>query len=142
MGDQATGQAQTPPYAVKGVSRSEAVQNLANHVFGGQPPAGGKFTMDVDQLNDAIKQWNDLLVELRKDEFTAQPMVNIQAAGSPLDQVGKIFVDAANASGNAYIKANRAQQKFVSDYIEKLTAVRDGHTQADQAAADQLNKKA
>jgi hypothetical protein len=136
------GQAQPPPGTTVGASRSEAIQSLAAHMFGGPPPGGGTFTMDVDQLNDTIKQWNDLLVQLREDEIKAQPMANVQAAGSPLDQAGKNFVDAANASGHAYITANRAQQKFVSNYIEKLTAVRDGHTQADQTAADQLNKKA
>jgi hypothetical protein len=138
MGDQTTGPAQTPPHAVKGVG--EAVQDLANHVFGGLPPSGGKFTMDVDQLNDTIKQWNDLLIQLRSDAKTAGPMASVSAAGSPLDQAGQAFVDAANASGVAFLKANKAQQDFVTEYIEKLTTVRDGHVEADQTGADHLKK--
>jgi hypothetical protein len=106
MGDQATGQAQTPP---------NAVQDLAMHVFGGLPPTGGKFTMDTDQLNDAIKQWNDLLGELREDARVGREMGGLNAAGSPLED-------------------------FVTGYITKLTAVRDGHTEADQAGADHLKK--
>jgi len=140
MGDQANGQAQTPPYAVKGVGRSETVQDLAKHVFGGLPPSGGQFTMDVDQLNDAIKQWNDLLDQLRDDARKGRRMVGLSAAGSPLDQAGQGFVDAANASGLAFMKANQAQQDFVTEYITKLTAVRDGHVQADQDGAVQLKK--
>ncbi|QUQ72035.1 hypothetical protein [Kutzneria sp. CA-103260] len=140
MGDQANGQAQTPPHAVKGVGRSEAVQALANHVFGGLPPSGGKFTMAPDQLNDTIKQWNDLLDQLQTDARRGQGMVGLSAAGSPLDQVGQAFVNAANASGIAYLKANKAQQDFVTEYITKLTAVRDGHVQADQDGADHLKK--
>jgi hypothetical protein len=66
MGDQTSGPAQTSPHAVKGVG--EAVQDLANHVFGGLAPSGGKFTMNVDELNATIKQWNDLLAQLREDE--------------------------------------------------------------------------
>ncbi|GAA3438203.1 hypothetical protein [Kutzneria kofuensis] len=140
MGDQAAGQAQTPPNVVKGASRSEAIQDLAKHVFGGLPPSGGKFTMDVDQINDAIKQWSGLLAQLREDAVKGRRMVGLTAAGSPLDQAGQAFVNAANASGTAYIKANQAQQDFVSDYIRKLTAVRDGHAEADQAGADHLKK--
>lgn len=140
MGDQATGQAQTPPNVVKGFTRSEAIQDLAQHVFGGLPPTGGKFTMDPDELNDAIKQWNDLLVQVRDDARTGQRMTGINAAGSPLDQAGQAFVDAANASGIAYLKANKAQQNFITDYITKLTAVRDSHVQADQDGADHLKK--
>lgn len=140
MGDQATGQAQTPPNVVKGFTRSEAIQDLAQHVFGGLPPTGGKFTMDPDELNDAIKQWNDLLMELREDAELGRGMVGISAAGSPLDQAGQAFADAANASGIAYLKANKAQQDFVTEYITKLVAVRDGHVQADQDGAVQLKK--
>jgi hypothetical protein len=140
MGDQATGQAQTPPNIVKGFSRSEAIKDLAQHVFGGLPPSGGKFTMDVDQLNDAIKQWNDLLIQLRQDARVGIGMTGLSAAGSPLDQAGQAFVEAANASGLAYLKANKAQQDFVTEYITKLTAVRDGHVQADQDGAVQLKK--
>ncbi|MEV6605962.1 hypothetical protein [Kutzneria sp. NPDC051319] len=140
MGDQATGQAQTPPNVVKGFTRSEAIQDLAQHVFGGLPPTGGKFTMDPDELNDAIKQWNDLLAELTEDAAAGRKMVGLTAAGSPLDQAGQAFVDAANASGTAYLKANKAQQAFVTEYITKLTAVRDGHVEADQTGADHLKK--
>jgi hypothetical protein len=140
MGDQATGQAQTPPNEVKGFTRSEAIQALATHVFGGLPPTGGKFTMDAAELNDAIKQWTDLLTELRKDVETGRVMASVSAPGSPLDQAGKAFVDAANASGIAYLKANKAQQDFVTEYITKLTAVRDGHVEADQTGADHLKK--
>jgi hypothetical protein len=140
MGDQATGQAQTPPNEVRGFTHSEAIQALATHVFGGLPPSGGKFTMDTDQLNDAIKQWNDLLIELREDARVGREMGGLHAAGSPLDQAGQAFVDAANASGIAFLKANKAQQDFVTDYITKLTAVRDGHVEADQAGADHLKK--
>jgi hypothetical protein len=131
MGDQATGQAQTPP---------NAVQDLATHVFGGLPPTGGKFTMDTDQLNDAIKQWNDLLIELRHDAQMGIGMTGLSAAGSPLDQAGKTFVEAANASGLAYLKANKAQQDFITEYITKLIAVRDGHVEADEDGAVQLKK--
>jgi len=140
MGDQPSGQAQTPPNEVRGFTRSEAIQALATHVFGGLPPSGGKFTMDTDQLNDAIKQWTDLLDQVVADARTGQRMAGLTAAGSPLDQAGQIFVDAANASGIAYLKANKAQQDFITDYISKLTAVRDGHTEADQAGADHLKK--
>jgi hypothetical protein len=140
MGDQATGQAPTPPNEVRGFTRSEAIQALATHVFGGLPPSGGKFTMDPDQLNEAIKQWNDLLNQVVADARTGQRMVGLTAAGSPLDQVGQTFVNAANASGIAYLKANKAQQDFITDYITKLTAVRDGHMEADQAGADHLKK--
>ncbi|HEY0494460.1 MAG TPA: hypothetical protein VGD48_01885 [Kutzneria sp.] len=131
MGDQATGQAQTPP---------NAVQDLAMHVFGGLPPTGGKFTMDTDQLNDAIKQWNDLLDQVVADAQTGQRMTGLNAPGSALDQAGQVFVNAANASGVAYLKANKAQQDFITDYINKLTAVRDGHLEADQAGAGHLKK--
>lgn len=140
MGDQPTGQAQTPPNEVRGFTRSEAIQALATHVFGGLPPSGGKFTMDTDQLDDAIKQWNDLLIELREDAQMGIGMTGLSAAGSPLDQAGQRFVEAANASGLAYLKANKAQQDFVTEYITKLVAVRDGHVQADQDGAVQLKK--
>jgi hypothetical protein len=140
MGDQPSGQAQTPPNEVRGFTRSEAIQALATHVFGGLPPSGGKFTMDTDQLNDAIKQWNDLLGQLRQDEAQGRLMTGLNAPGSPLDQAGKAFVDAANASGVAFLKANRAQQNFATDYITKLTAVRDGHVEADQTGADHLKR--
>lgn len=140
MGDQPTGQAQTPPNEVRGFTRSEAIQALATHVLGGLPPSGGKFTMDTDQLDDAIKQWNDLLIELREDAQMGIGMTGLSAAGSPLDQAGQKFVEAANASGLAYLKANKAQQDFVTEYITKLVAVRDGHVQADQDGAVQLKK--
>jgi hypothetical protein len=138
MGDQTTGAGANAAHAVKGVG--EAVQDLANHVFGGLPPSGGKFTMDVDELNDTIKQWSDLLEQLRLDEAQGRLMTGLTAAGSPLDQAGKAFVDAANASGIAFLKANRAQQDFVTEYVAKLTAVRDGHVEADQTGADRLKK--
>jgi hypothetical protein len=96
--------------------------------------------MDTDQLNDAIKQWNDLLGQLRLDEAQGRLMTGLSAPGSPLDQAGKAFVDAANASGVAFLKANRAQQDFATDYINKLTAVRDGHIEADHDGAVQLKK--
>jgi len=140
MGDQPSGQAQTPPNEVRGFTRSEAIQALATHVFGGLPPSGGKFTMDTDQLNDAIKQWNDLLIELRQDATKGAPMASVSAAGTPLDQAGQAFVEAANASGVAYLKANKAQQDFITEYINKLVAVRDGHVEADHDGAVQLKK--
>ena len=140
MGDQATGQAQTPPNVVKGFTRSEAIRDLAQHVFAGLPPTGGKFTMDVDELNAAIKQWNDLLMDLRQDTETGRVMASVGAAGSPLDQAGQKFVDAAVASGIAFLKANKAQQDFVTGYIAKLMAVRDSHVEADQTSADHLKK--
>lgn len=144
MSDQASGQAQTPPPipGTPGTGVGDAIGDLAMHMFGGPPPGGGKFTMDVDQINDTIKQWSQLRDKLRADAEDGKLMVGINAAGGPLDEAGKAFVDAANASGAAYLKANRAQQEFITGYIRKLTAVRDGHVQTDQASADQLNKKA
>jgi hypothetical protein len=96
--------------------------------------------MDTDQLNDAIKQWNDLLDQVVADAQTGQRMTGLNAPGSALDQAGQVFVNAANASGVAYLKANKAQQDFITDYINKLTAVRDGHLEADQAGAGHLKK--
>jgi len=144
MSDQG-GQAQTPPTPQVGASRSEAIrdaaiQALSMHVFGGPPPGSGKFTMDIDQMNASLKQWSQFLVNLEKDAQTARPMVQVKPAGSNLDEAGKSFADGANKSGQTYISANLAAQRYVKGYIDKLTSVLNAHTEVDQSNAQQFNR--
>lgn len=140
MSDQG-GQAQTPPIpGTTGPSREEAIQALAMHVFGGPPPGGGKFTMDPDEMKDAIKRLGQLLHNLQQDGQNARPMVQVKSPGSELDLMGKMFADRANESGQAYIDANLAAQRYVKEYIDKLTAVLNAHTEVEQSNAQQFNQ--
>jgi hypothetical protein len=124
-----------------GASRSEAIANLAMGLFGGLPPGGGKFTFNAEQLTDEIKKWSQLLDDLKEDARIALPMTMVKPAGSPLDKPGQGYTDTINASGQAYLRSNKQSQDFVSDYIQKLTAVRDGHVQTERANTDDLKKK-
>ncbi|MFI9384971.1 hypothetical protein [Kutzneria sp. NPDC052558] len=144
MSDQG-GQAQTPPTPQVGASRSPAIREaaihaLSMHVFGGVSPGGGKFTMDIDQMNASLKQWSQFLEKLQEDARTARPMTQVKPAGSDLDAAGKSFADGANRSGQAYVNANLAAQRYVKGYIDKLTVVLNAHTEVDQSNAQQFNQ--
>jgi hypothetical protein len=105
------------------------------------PAAGGKFSINAEQMAVEIPKWEQLLADLQDDYQIGTRMTQIKVPGSAKDVISPLYIDKANASGRAFLEHNRAMQNFASDYIAKMKTALAQHVQAEQANTDAMKRQ-
>lgn len=99
------------------------------------PAGGGGFEFKAAELDEVIRQWEDLRDSLRTDEQDAELMANVEPPGREF--ASDDFTRYANPSGKAFLAANKRMQAYVDEYIEALRSARERiATQDEQALAE------
>jgi hypothetical protein len=99
---------------------------------------GGGYKFSPDELQEIIKEWTGIRDDLRELQKTAQRMVRVRPPGN--EDASNRFAEAANNSGNAYLKHNQEMQDYVSSYIKKLQAALDSYRNTEHDIAGSANR--
>ncbi|AHI00055.1 hypothetical protein GCM10010174_81670 [Kutzneria viridogrisea] len=114
---------------------------MPDHVVAPAPEQPvGCFAFTEDEFQAVIKQWRDLLHELKQAERAARPMSSVRPAAD--EPVSRFVATITNDSGRAYLKHNREAQRFVSEFLAKLTQAHQVYLDAEQNGTDGLRRAA
>jgi len=80
--------------------------------------AGGGYEFDPEKIDDVIRQWQDLKVDLEHDRNDAKVMATVKAPGKEF--ASGDFAKSANPSGKAFLEQNARMQDYVKKYIDAL----------------------
>jgi hypothetical protein len=103
--------------------------------------SGGKFSIDVEQMQAELPKWQQLLDDLKADYFNGTRMSGIEVPGGSKDSISSPYISNANLAGQAFLQHNRQMQDFVSSYIAKIQTALGIHVQTEQENVNQLNRQ-
>ena len=104
----------------------------------GYGKAGG-YKFDADQVDGVIKQWEDLLHDLRQDKALADQVAEVKPPGDEV--ASKRFVhDGAGPSGRSLQDENQKMIDYVNNYITALRAAKNKITVEEQQHQDTLKQ--
>lgn len=104
------------------------------------PAGGGGFLFKVEELDQVIKDWEDLHLALTDDEIDARAMAQVQPPGNEFASAD--FAGRANPSGKAFLEANERMRDYVMQYIEALKKARKKISTQDEQAREDVNNAA
>jgi hypothetical protein len=92
--------------------------SMSSPATGSGGAAGGGFEFDPAKIDDVIRQWQDLQVDLKQDANDARAMAMVKAPGKEF--ASSDFEKSANPSGKAFLEQNTRMQDYVKKYIDAL----------------------
>ncbi|WP_377395589.1 hypothetical protein [Prauserella oleivorans] len=105
---------------------------------GGGAGGGGGYTFTPEEIDEVIRQWEDLREGLEDDEREAENVANVQAPGREF--ASGDFQQAANPSGEALVQQTRRMKQYVEMYIAKLKEAKAGTEAQNEHARDEIKK--
>jgi hypothetical protein len=114
---------------------------LVTEKSAGTGGASGGYTFSPEEIDGIIRKWEDLLEELRADEWNAQVLEQVQPPGEEF--ASGDFHRVAKPSNQMAVEQYRRMQEYVKAYIEALrkakeaTQTTDENMQSDIAKAGQ-----
>jgi hypothetical protein len=101
---------------------------------GGYGPGGG-YKFNDDEIDGVIKQWEDMLTDLRNDLDHANTIAYVQAPGD--EPASNAFIqNGANPSGQSLLGEHQQMVDYTVNFITALRAAKNKITVAEQQAAD------
>jgi hypothetical protein len=105
---------------------------------GGYGPAGG-YKFSADEVDGVIKQWEDLLTDVRADLAQARIIANVKAPGD--EPASNAFIEnGANPSGQSLLDEHQQMVDYTSNFLTALRAAKNKISVAEQEAADAAKK--
>ncbi|WP_336162018.1 hypothetical protein [Amycolatopsis sp. VC5-11] len=96
---------------------------------------GGGYKFSEDEIDSVIKQWEDLLDDLKNDLDSAERIANVQAPGD--EPASNLYVkQGAGPSGESLKQQHKAMVDYTVNFITALRAAKNKITVAEQQAAD------
>jgi hypothetical protein len=100
-------------------------------------PGGYKFS--DDEVDSVIKQWEDLLTDLRNDRLKATQIAEVLPPGD--EPASHNFVETGvNPSGQSLKDEHQAMYDYVNNYITALHAAKNKISVAEQQNRDAMNQ--
>ncbi|MDT8911013.1 hypothetical protein [Amycolatopsis sp. PS_44_ISF1] len=106
---------------------------------GGYGPAGG-YKFSADEVDGVIKQWENLLVEARKDLEHARTVANVKAPANEFAS-DDFIAKGANPSGQSLLEQHQRMVDYTTNFITALKAAKNKIAVAEQEAADAADIK-
>lgn len=96
--------------------------------------SGGGYVFTEEEVDGLIKEWEDLLLELQTDEQHAENIRGVKGPGKEF--ASGDFQEAANKSGDLFLKQYDRMQKYVGEYIEALKKAKEKTATENEQAVD------
>ncbi|EHR63949.1 hypothetical protein [Saccharomonospora cyanea] len=106
-------------------------------VAGAPAPSSGGYKFSREEIDDVIRQWEDLHGKLNDDYRRAQDMALVRPPGA--EPASEDFTACANPSGRAFLQATQKMMDYVQKYIEALRNARDGITTREEQSQEDIN---
>lgn len=97
------------------------------------------FVFDLTGIEAALKDWVELLDELREDGRLGSSTTDLIGPG--YEPASWDMVSHATSSGWSFLAHNAAMCAFVHQYIDVLTASRDEYLRSDEASRDMFARR-
>lgn len=105
---------------------------------GGGGGGGAGYTFSPEQLDDVIRDWEDLREDLLKDRREADKLANVRGPGSEF--ASGDFEQAARPSGQKQLEQTERMIAYAEKYIEALKKAKGATVnQNEQAREDAKN---
>lgn len=109
------------------------IGDAASSAVGG---AGGGYVFSPEEIDEVIKQWEELLEGLDEDIRLAKFIADVQAPG--LEFASGDFQQDAGPSGKKLLDQTHRMRDYVQKYIQALKDARDATQAKDEEAADDV----
>ncbi len=121
-----------------GKAAGGVISVAAPAVAGAPAPSSGGYKFSREEIDDVIRQWEDLHTKLMDDYREAESMANVRPPGA--EPASEDFTSSANPSGKAFAKATLKMADYVQKYIEALRNARDGITTRETESQEDISK--
>ncbi|MEY7972422.1 hypothetical protein AB8O38_10525 [Saccharomonospora xinjiangensis] len=106
-------------------------------VAGAPAPSSGGYKFSREEIDDVIRQWEDLHGKLLEDRRTANYMIGVRPPGA--EPASEDFTASANPSGTAFAQALEKMIDYVQRYIQALRNARDGITTREDESQEHIS---
>lgn len=106
-------------------------------IAGAPAPSGGGYKFSREEIDEVIRQWEDLREKLRNDYRHAEDMALVRPPGA--EPASEDFTSSANPSGQAFLQATQKMIAYVQEYINALRNARDGITTREEQSQEDIN---
>lgn len=121
-----------------GAAAGGMISVAAPAVAGAPAPSSGGYKFSREEIDDVIRQWEDLHDKLLTDRHAANYMAGVRPPGA--EPASEDFTAGANPSGKAFVHALEKMINYVEDYIQALRNARDGITTREEQSQEDVNK--
>lgn len=121
-----------PPIGV--AAAGKAITDTANSISDQFDDGGsGGYVFSPEEIDEVIKQWEELLDDIMQDEDHVRTIATVQAPGREF--ASGDFKDAAGPSGEMLAEQTKRMRRYVSAYINALKNAKHATQAQDQQAA-------
>lgn len=105
---------------------------------GGGAGGGGGYTFTPEEIDEVIRQWEDLREGLRDDLDEARTIASVRAPGNEF--ASGDFASAASPSGTALYEQTLRMIDYVERYIQALNQAKGATEAQNEQARDDIEK--
>ncbi|MGI5996655.1 MAG: hypothetical protein ACOX8C_17175 [Saccharomonospora viridis] len=105
-------------------------------IAGAPAPSGGGYKFSREEIDEVIRQWEDLHGKLL-DDYRLSDHMNVRPPGA--EPASEDFAASANPSGKAFATALLRMIDYVEKYIQALRDARDGITTREEQSHEDIN---
>lgn len=121
--------------AIPGIAVAGAAVGAALGAKQGGGGSGGGYTFTPEEIDEVIRQWEDLRDGLMEDEYEARLVAGVRGPGTEF--ASGDFEKAAGPSGEALLQQTVQMREYCAKYIQALKDAKGAtETQNEQARED------